>query len=89
VVPVVRPVTTHDVVDVVQVKLPGVDVTVYPVIGEPLASGVPQATLAEVEDATFAETLAGASGGVAISSAADAVEDGLVPIALVAVTVKV
>ena len=57
----VNPVTTHDVVDVVRVKLPGVDVTVYPVIGEPLASGVPQATLAEVEDAeTLAETLAGA-----------------------------
>jgi len=46
-VPLVSPGTVHDVVVVVQVKLPGVDVTKYPVIGDPPSNGAVQLTVAD------------------------------------------
>ena len=76
----------------IAVKLPGLDVTVYPVIAlPPLLDGTTKATLAEATPAVattpVGEPAAVAAGaGVTADDAADATE---LPIAFVATTVKV
>ena len=60
--PLVRPDTTHGVCGVLQVLLPGVDVTVYSVIGDPpFDTGAAQDTSAEAIPAT-PDTPVGAPG---------------------------
>ena len=88
--PLVRPVTVTDVVVVVAVTPPGSDVTVYFVIG------LPPSEDGAIHDTTarpfpgVADTPVGAPGAVTAGvTEFDASEDGLVPIELVAVTVKV
>jgi hypothetical protein len=88
--PFVRPVTAHDrtVVDV-HVLSPGVEVTVYPLIGEPLASGACQVTDADMSP-RVAVTPVGASGGPGLGvTGSDAAEAGPCPTAFEALTVKV
>jgi hypothetical protein len=89
-VPLVNPVTVHELVSVVQVKPPGLEVAVYPVMA------APPLEVDAVHDTTdwalayeVADTLVGALGTVAGIAEADAVEAGPVPAPLVAVTVKV
>ena len=72
-----------------QVRLPGFDVTVYPVIAEPLSLGAVQETVACVSP-RVATGAAGASGAVGLGVISeDGSEAGPVPAELVAVTVKV
>ena len=89
-VPLVSPVTVAvNAPAVVAVKLPGVDVTVYPMIGEPpLDDGATQLTVACPLPPTAA-TLVGAPGGAAGVTAAEDAEPALVPIAFLAVTTNV
>jgi hypothetical protein len=68
--------------------LPGVEVTVYEVMAEPLAVAPLKVTTAFDEPAT-AETVVGAVGTPAGVTAADAVEALPVPAALVAFTVNI
>lgn len=86
-----RPVTLIGEVAPVPVKLPGEDVTVNEVIGEdPGLAGAVNVTVA-VPLAAVAETPVGESGtnpALGVTEALGALE-GLVPIAFVAVTVKV
>ena len=85
-----RPVTVQLVVEEVQVKPPGEEVTVYKVMGDPpLELGAVQVTFAEVAEATTALTLVGAPGAAAGVIELEGGEAGEVPIALVAVKVKV
>ncbi|MDR9453509.1 MAG: hypothetical protein RI542_06215, partial [Wenzhouxiangella sp.] len=89
-VPLVRPVTVHEVAPVVvQVRSSGVDVTSYPVIAEPPSStGAVQDTVASASPAV-AVTPVGALGAPRGVTALLAAEAAPVPSALVAVTVKV
>ena len=71
------------------VMLPGVDVAVYMVIAAPpLLAGAVKATVACPIPA-IAGPIVGAPGTVAGVTAAEAVDAGPVPIAFVAVTLKV
>ena len=74
----------------IAVKLPGLDVTVYPVIAlPPLLNGATKATLAEATPAV-ATTLVGAPAAVAAGvTADDAAEAAELPTAFVATTVNV
>jgi hypothetical protein len=73
----------------IAVMLPGLDVTVYPVITlPPVLDGATKATLAVVLPAV-ATTLVGAPGTVAGVTAADAAEATELPTPLVATTVNV
>lgn len=88
-----RPVTVADVVvpfAVVAVTLPGDEVTVYDVIGEPpLSVGAVQLTVACAFPAT-AETAVGGAGAVAAGvTLFDAADAGPVPALFFAVTVNV
>jgi hypothetical protein len=88
-VPFVKPVTVQEVVVLVQVNDPGVEVAVYPVIAlPPLDAGAVQLTRDEAL-ATVPETLVGAPGTVRGVTADEAVEALEVPLAFVAVTVNV
>ena len=88
-VPFVNPVTVQEVVVLVQVNDPGVEVAVYPVIAlPPLDAGAVQLTRDEAL-ATVPETLVGAPGTVRGVTDAEAVEALEVPLAFVAVTVNV
>ena len=74
--------------DHVAVWPPGLAVTVYPVIDEPpFDDGAFHVTVACVSPAV-AETLVGAPGTVAGITALEAEEAGLLPLALVAMTVN-
>jgi len=89
-VPVVRPVTVHEVAGLVtvQVLLPGVEVTVY-VAGAPPVPESVTVTVAEVAPATAAVGVSGVPGasiGLTLFDAADPLE---VPAAFVAVAEKV
>ena len=87
--PFVSPVTVHEVVAVVQVKPPGDEVTVEPVIAlPPLDTGAVQETSAE-ESPNTPDTPVGAPGTVAGVTAPEALDATPVPAALVAVTVNV
>ena len=87
--PLVNPLTIMGEVVPVPVKLPGLDVTVYPVIAlPPVFTGAINATLACAFPAV-ATTLVGASGTVAGVTATDAVDATDEPAALVATTAKV
>jgi hypothetical protein len=84
----VRPVTVQLVVEVVQVKRPGVEVTVYPVIAEPpLLAGADQEMVID-ESPNTASTDVGASGAAA-GVIAPEVTDPPSPTALEAYTEKV
>ena len=73
----------------IAVMLPGLDVTVYPVITlPPVLDGATKATLA-VAFPAVATTLVGAPGTVAGVTAADAAEATELPTPLVATTVNV
>jgi hypothetical protein len=75
---------------VVQVLAPGLDVTVYPVMGvPPVDAGAVHDTGAEAFWPPVAVTPVGADGGPAGVAAAEGVEAALVPAAFVAVTVNV
>jgi len=79
----------QDVVLVVQVLAPGLDMTVYPVMAAPpLEAGAVQETVPWVYPPT-AVTPVGGPGAVAGIAGADGAEAALVPTAFVAVTVKV
>jgi hypothetical protein len=88
-VPFVRPATMIGLAAPADVMPPGLDVTVYPVIGlPPLSAGAVKLTVARALPAT-AEAAVGAPGtptGVTLLDAADA---ALTPMAFVAVTVNV
>ena len=74
--PFVKPVTVHDVEAVVHVRLPGDDVTAYPVIGEPpLLPGEIQLTVACPFPA-WAVTLLGEPGLVAGVTALEGLDAG-------------
>ena len=78
------------VVGVEQVKAPGDEVTVYPVmVAPPLDAGAVQDTTDWVLRLEDAVTPVGAPGTAAGIAGADAAEAGPVPAELVAVTVKV
>ena len=87
--PLARPVTVQDSPVVEHVAPPGLAVTVYPVIADPpLEFGVAHDTVAwPLPD--VAVTPVGAPGTVAGIVEAEGAEARLVPIALVALTVKV
>ena len=76
---------------VVQVPLPGLEVTVYPVTAAPpLLAGAVQLIEAEVDKVVAtAVTPVGGLGDVAGTTGAEAADAGPVPTPLVAVTVKV
>ena len=85
----VRPVTAHEVVAVVQVSDPGEDVTVYEVTAlPPLDDGADQDTVAE-ESPNTPDTPVGAPGTVAGTTAPEAVDVEPAPALFVAVTVNV
>jgi len=85
----VRPVTVQLVVDVVQVRPPGDEVTVYPVIAEPpLLDGADHETVT-CEVPNTPDTPVGASGTVAGTTTLDALEAEPVPAVFVAVTENV
>ncbi len=89
VVPFDRPVTVAEVTLLVAVCPPTFEVKVYIVIAEPpLSAGADHVKVA-LPSPIVPATLVGASGTVAGVTELLAVEDALVPIALVAVTVKV
>ena len=79
------------VVAEVQVRPPGLAVTVYPVMAAPpVEAGAVQEAAADVAVAVATRvTPVGAPGTVATRTAADGVDDGLAPRALAAVTVNV
>ena len=88
-VPLVRPVTAHDVVAVVQVEPPDEAVTVYEVMGAPpVENGADQETNTE-ESAEAPETPVGIPGTVAGVTAPEEADDDPVPTPVVAVTVNV
>jgi hypothetical protein len=85
----VNPFTVQGLVELVQVNPPGVEVAVYPVIAlPPLDPGAVQLTCEEALP-TAALTLVGAPGTVRGVTDDEAVEAAEVPLAFVAVTVKV
>jgi len=85
----VRPVTAHEVVAVVQVNEPGDDVTVYPVIvAPPLLAGAVHDTVAWAAPET-PTTEVGAPGTASGVTDPEEADDGLVPTSLEAFTVKV
>jgi len=89
-VPLVRPETVQVVAPaVVQVKLPGDEVTVYPVIAEPPVPGAVQDTTDEESAFDVAVTPVGVPGTVAEVMLLEAALAGLVPAPLVAVTLNV
>ncbi len=78
-----------DVPDVVAVKPPGSEVTVYSVMGLPPSEvGAVHATTAETS-LGIANTSVGVPGAVGVVTEFDESEDGLAPMEFVAVTVKV
>jgi hypothetical protein len=83
-------VTVQVVVAAEQVKPPGEEVAVYPVMAEPpLLTGAVQETTDWALALEVAVTPVGAPAGVAGMAAAEAAEGDPVPVPLVAVTVKV
>jgi hypothetical protein len=88
-VPFVRPETTTGLAEAVTESPPGLEVTVYAVMGEPpLAAGGEKVTEAKPSPAT-AETLRGTPGRPAGVAAVEAEDAALVPAVLLAVTVHV
>jgi hypothetical protein len=88
-VPLTRLLTEHDVPDVVHVRVPGLEVTVYDVIAAPpLLAGAVHETVAEPLPAV-AVTPVGAPGTVLGVTALDAADAGPCPDPFVARTVKV
>ena len=69
--PLARPLTTQDVVAVVHVNEPGVEVTVYNVIASPLSTAAAHETVAD-KSPRVAVTKVGADGLVAGMAALDA-----------------
>ena len=89
-VPLVSPLTVQEVDTVEQVKPPGDDVTVYPLIAAPpLETGAVQVTNDWVLAFEVAVTAVGAPGTAAGTAGADAADEGPVPAELVADTMKV
>ena len=88
--PLVRPVTVHDVApEVVQLFAPGEDVTVYPVIAEPPSvNGALQERVASVFPGT-ATTLVGTLGIVRGVMEFEAIDVAELPAAFSATTEKV
>ena len=86
-VPLSKPLTVHEVVVVVQDLFPGEAITLYEVMGEPLAAGAVHETLAEPLAGT-AVGAAGVAGGPVGAAAADAVEGAEAPALLSAVARK-
>ncbi len=88
-VPLVRPVTVHGAVVQVPVKLPGVEIAVYPVIADPpVLDGAVKVTEACVLLAV-ADTAVGGPGAVGGVTEFDAADSAESPAALVACTVNV
>jgi hypothetical protein len=88
-VPLVSPVTVIGLVEPVPVILPGFEVTVYPVIADPpLLAGAVNATIACALPAV-AVPIVGAPGPVEGVTEFEATLAGLIPLAFVAITVKV
>ena len=85
--PLLKPVTTHDVVTDVHVNEPGVDVTTYELTGSPLSAAAVHETVAERSPRT-AVTPVGAAGLVA-GIATPETPTAPFPIALCAYTLKV
>ena len=89
--PLVRPVTVQEVArapEAVQVKPPGLEVTVYPVMVEPpLETGAVQVTTDWALALEVADTPVGAPGGAIGVKAGELAEGRPVPDGLVAVTV--
>ena len=79
--PLVKPVTAHEVVPlVVQMKLPGEDVTVYPVMGDPpLEAGAVQETTDWPLAFEVATTLTGAPGTVGMVTGLEGAEAAPAP----------
>ena len=89
-VPLVRPVTVQPVEAVVQVRPPGDEVTVYPLMAAPPSeAGAVQDTTDWVLALDVAPPRSARSGELAGMAAAEGADAGLVPLALVAVTVNV
>jgi len=85
----VSPLTVHGLDAAVQVRPPGDEVTVYPVMAEPPSlTGTVHDTTAEALPAV-ADAAVGAPGTVAGVTAYEGADAGPVPEMLVAVTVKV
>ena len=88
--PLVSPDTVHVVVAVEQVKPPGVEMAVYPVMADPpFDAGAVQATTDWVLALEVAVTAVGAPGVVAGIATAEAADTGPVPTPLPATTVNV
>jgi hypothetical protein len=88
--PLVRPLTVHDVVELVQVLPPGLDVTVYSVIELPPSdAGTDHETNDCPSSFDEADTPVGAPGFMAGVAGADASDTAPVPAMVVAVTVNV
>jgi len=86
--PLVRPVTVHEVEDVLQVNAPGLEVTVYEVTSlEPFDAGAAHETEADVFPNT-PTTFKGGPGTLAMARGVDGVEDGLEPAIFLATTVN-
>ena len=79
----------HEGPAVEQVRPPGLEVTVEVVMAEPPVSGAVHATVAVVnDDVATADTAVGLPGTLVVSEL-EAADAGLMPLTLVAVTVKV
>jgi len=88
-VPLVRPVTVHEVIAVVHVNEPGAEITVYELIeAPPFETGAVHDTTDDAFAALVALTAVGAPGTVDGTTADDAVEAEPVPDAFVAITVN-
>ena len=88
-VPLVRPVTAHDVVAVVHVNEPGDEVTVYPVIvAPPLLAGAVHDTVAWAAPET-PTTEVGAPGTASGVTEPEEADDELLPTPFEALTVNV
>lgn len=89
-IPLVSPVTVHEVLPVVVQVIPDEEVTLYPVIGRPPfePGGVQETTDCPLAN-DVAVTPVGAPGVVGTTTELDGRDNGPVPTAFVAVTVKV
>jgi hypothetical protein len=87
--PLVRPATTQLVVEVVQVKDPGEEITVYPVMGRPPVDEGADHETVTWESPNTPATSVGASATVAGTTEPDALEAAPEPALFVAVTVNV
>ena len=89
-VPLVRPVTVHDVVADEHVNEPGAEITVYePIEAPPFETGAAHDTTDDAFAAPVAPTEVGAPGTIDGTTDAELIDAALVPDAFVAVTVNV